>query len=77
MSCYKFPFFPNLFPLLILISPFPVQPEVESVPAGGSLVVQAGAPVTLKCKVFILMEILVPFVLVFAMTLALFLFEFC
>jgi len=28
-----------------------VQPEVESVPAGGSLVVQAGAPVTLKCKV--------------------------
>ena len=77
MSCYKFPFVPNLFSLLLLISPFPVQPEVESVPAGGSLVVQAGAPVTLKCKVLILMVMLVPVVLVFAMTLALFLFEFC
>ena len=77
LSSYKFSFVLNLFSLLLLISPFPVQPEVESVPAGGSLVVQAGAPVTLKCKVFILMEILVPVVLVFAMTLALFLFEFC
>lgn len=28
-----------------------VQPEVEPVPAGGRLVVQAGAPVSLKCKV--------------------------
>ena len=77
LSSYKFSFVLNLFSLLLLISPFPVQPEVESVPAGGSLVVQAGAPVTLKCKVFILMEIFVPVVLVFAMTLALFLFEFC
>ena len=77
LSSYKFSFVPNLFSLLLLISPFPVQPEVESVPAGGSLVVQAGAPVTLKCKVFILMEILMLVVLVFAMTLALFLFEFC
>ena len=77
LSSYKFSFVLNLFSLLLLISPFPVQPEVESVPAGGSLVVQAGAPVTLKCKVLIVMEILAPVVLVFAMTLALFLFEFC
>ena len=44
LSCFLF------LPLLIEFS-ISVQPEVESVPAGGSLVVQAGAPVTLKCKV--------------------------